>query len=1229
MTTGSEHIIGIDLGTTNSVVAIIENGEPVIIRSSEGSPRTPSVVGFQEDGTVIVGDIARRQAATQPLRTISSVKRLIGRLKQEIDEAGEVYPFNIGEDQRGMATIIVDGRAYSPEEISAFVLKKLKSAAEEYLDEPVKKAVITVPAYFDDLQRQATLKAAEIAGLEVMRLINEPTAAAMAYGLNRETQETVAVYDFGGGTFDFSLLDIDNKAFEVLTSTGNSRLGGDDLDMALVDYIADKFLEEHGVDLRDEAVTLRRLKDEAERAKCELSTSSNSVVRLPFIAQVDGKLIHLEQAIRRELLEELIEPFLHETLQWCRQGLKESNLKKSQMTKVILVGGSTRIPLVQELVEDFFSVPPFRGVNPDEVVAIGAATQGAVLAGDLEEVVLLDVTPHTLGIEIKGNRKSVLVEKNSTIPIKTFKTFTTTEENQSFVNIHILQGEEEKASECRSLGKFTLSGIPEAKGGQPRIRVEIFVNSDGVVEISAMESHSGVEQKLITTCSHLNADERRAQHGNSISRRRRRRTRAMEESGTPRRAARPSPAPPAEIPEAVPAAVSSYEAVQDKAGTGEVRADLASSFAEIDLQAPPAPPSPPAKPERASAKAASRKKPVREPEPEPESVEEDFTVEPVRSAPPQPIARPKAKPANGASMNGHAPEIETDPQVLEPIQPQRTEPPVVASPTGEIGDSESFQGVIALLKDGRFDADSCEVYEQKEPEFLAYCAGHEDDADVQSYKVKFLTFLKKPEEARDTILAMRKRWPDAKAEHVELYGVLCSSFPNYLMARRERASLAYTVGDYATAMADLEFAIKSGEETTPALYEDLCKVYERMVAEQPGATLQFKLVKLYLRRGELDEAIVLLQQLVQLPEHRNRANKVMGFCFWQKGLRYLAWQKFKLVPLDEELKDTLYRLALDMETNDELVHAQHILERIYGADLHYRDCAELLKKITYRIGLMQDERYGVPDSPLDESGTGPKIIADRFELIEEINRGSMGIVFKAKDRILDEIVAIKVLNDFLCTDPNSVKRFKTECKSARRLTHSHIVRIHDFYDLEKKVISMEYIEGEDMRAILGRNMTFTEDMVLNYLRQICEAMAYAHRLGIVHRDLKPANIMIDEHNQVKVTDFGIAKVINSAATNTGTMIVGTPLYMSPEQIDGRQIDQRADVYALGIMLYELVTGTPPFHEGNIEYQHLHKPVPPITAGISAQMKKMIFKCVEKDPANRYQSIDQMLAELQR
>jgi len=505
----SKHVIGIDLGTTNSVVAVVENGEPVIISNAEGKPSTPSVIGFDEQGEAVVGELARRQAATQPEKTVSSVKRLIGRMYDEICEGDESQPFGLGGDENGRVMITLGDREYSPAELSSLILGKLKESAEGYLRESVSRAVVTVPAYFDDRQRQATLEAARMAGLEVLRLINEPTAAAMAYGLGKRNSGIVAVYDFGGGTFDFSVLSIEDKTFEVLVSTGDSQLGGGDLDAALVNHLAIIFEKENGINLRGDNLALRRLKEAAEAAKCELSGSEETLVSLPFVAYDDGDPLHLEISVKRRELEELIKPLVEASIHCCRQALRQANLTPEKISRVILVGGSTRIPLVQDTVEGFFDTKPFRGLNPDEIVAEGAAMQGAVMNGELEEVVLLDVTPHNLGIEIRGNRFATVVEKNSTIPIKIFKTFTTTEDEQAHVNIHVLQGESEKASDCRSLGKISLTGIEEMRAGVPRIRVTFFINADGVVEISASDTpDNGNEKSLTINHACLNPGER-------------------------------------------------------------------------------------------------------------------------------------------------------------------------------------------------------------------------------------------------------------------------------------------------------------------------------------------------------------------------------------------------------------------------------------------------------------------------------------------------------------------------------------------------------------------------------------------------------------------------------------------------------------------------------------------------------------------------------------------------
>jgi len=522
-------IIGIDLGTTNSVVAIIEGDEPVVIPNQEGSNKTPSVVAFLDDNECIVGEIARRQAATNPLRTISSIKRIMGMDFEQAEERGGQLPFNI-VDHEGKLLIDINGFGYSPEQISALVLKKLKESAEAYLGQEVRQAVITVPANFDDSQRTATMEAARLAGLEVLRLLNEPTAAALAYGIGKSTSEdeVIAVYDFGGGTFDVTILEISDKTFEVLCSTGDTQLGGDDLDNVIVHLIVEEFEEQHGVDLTKDPVTLRRLKEVAEKAKCELSTTSSTMITLPFIAYRNSQPLHLERQISRAEFEELIDSFVTRTIRCCKRAIEDAHISKKDVDKVILVGGSTRIPLVQDAVEDFFGLQPFKGINPDEVVALGAATQAGVFSGNIQEVTLLDVSPHSLGIEVKDGKFSRIIEKNATIPIKAAKNFTTTEEAQTFVNVHILQGESAEASENRSLGKFTLADIPAAPKGSARIRVTFFVNADGVMEISAEELASGAAKTLKIVHSELDEAEKK-----SRKKARARRGRSTTKGGAP------------------------------------------------------------------------------------------------------------------------------------------------------------------------------------------------------------------------------------------------------------------------------------------------------------------------------------------------------------------------------------------------------------------------------------------------------------------------------------------------------------------------------------------------------------------------------------------------------------------------------------------------------------------------------------------------------------------------
>ncbi|MFH1764397.1 MAG: molecular chaperone DnaK [Gemmatimonadota bacterium] len=491
-------VIGIDLGTTNSVVAVMEGGEPVVIPNSEGGRTTPSVVAFTKDNERLVGQVARRQAITNPRNTVFSIKRFMGRKASEVTHEKKLVPYEVTADGQDRVQVNLPnaGKAFTPPEISAMILQKMKQTAEDYLGTPVTQAVVTVPAYFNDAQRQATKDAGKISGLEVLRIINEPTAAALAYGLERKEDQKIAVFDLGGGTYDISILELGEGVFEVKSTNGDTHLGGDDLDQRVIEWLVAEFKKDQGIDLSQDAMALQRLKEAAEKAKMELSSTMQTDLNLPFITATQEGPKHLNYSLSRSKLEQLVDSEMQRLIPPMEQALKDAGLKKEEIDEVVLVGGSTRMPKVQEIVKEFFGKDPHKGVNPDEVVAIGAAIQGGVLSGEVTDVLLLDVTPLSLGIETLGGVMTTLIERNTTIPTKKAEVFSTAEDNQTTVEIHVLQGERKMALDNKTIGKFQLTGIPPAPRGMPQVEVTFDIDANGILHVSAKDRTTGKEQKI-------------------------------------------------------------------------------------------------------------------------------------------------------------------------------------------------------------------------------------------------------------------------------------------------------------------------------------------------------------------------------------------------------------------------------------------------------------------------------------------------------------------------------------------------------------------------------------------------------------------------------------------------------------------------------------------------------------------------------------------------------------
>gem|GEM_PF-4881629 len=789
------------------------------------------------------------------------------------------------------------------------------------------------------------------------------------------------------------------------------------------------------------------------------------------------------------------------------------------------------------------------------------------------------MTPHSLGVEVADNRISRIIEKNSTIPIKAARLFTTTDDNQEIVQVHVVQGEEEKAADNRSLGRFTLTGIQPSRAGGPRIQVVFHINADGMVEVLAEDM--ATREQVTMNLSISSEDAGSGSPDGTASRRRaqmrRRKPRKGRKSG--------STQDTSEI--IVPNAP-----VGGKSRPGQsfsLKGGVQPSFHTLA----------PSQPEEAMAPVflSATEQP-------------DVGVEQT-PAPPVKAEKPKSK---SSEVKPSLPPAETQPRDETPVPAAKKPRERLAATPANL--SDLGKQALDYVRKGIASATALTTCVRAYQELVDYTTANPEDADVLEHTVKLLLQINEPDLASHLLSHVETAKALSGEKLASLYDLYLAKFPDDDIAVTNRAWVLASTGLVDVAIADFE-RVCGDERGTDAQVEQLILLYNNKLSTRDDHSIRFKLVKLLVRRGRVDEAINLLQQLINIDSYRQRSLQALGFCFWQKGMHYLAWQKFQQLPLNDELRDILYRLASDMEDTEQLLNAKSVWQHLAESDSGYRDVQSRLRKCEVAL-----RAQGSPGTGPEHDSVPVGFRNSRFNILEEANRGSMGIVYRAKDKVLDEIVALKVLNDYMTSDPRAVERFKREARAARKLSHHNIVRIHDMYEFgTKRLISMEFIDGRDLKAILHQRKVLPPEEIIPIILSVCDALAYAHQLGIVHRDVKPANVMITSKGEVKVTDFGIAKFILSGSpeqTRSGSQILGTPLYMSPEQIRGEQIDVRTDIYSIG---------RPPFHEGNIEYHHLHTVPAPMPETVPLKLGEIIARCLEKEPENRYADVPALQVDL--